>query len=63
MGIMKSTSHDEAMTALYRNDPDLAADILDSVLKDGDRAELLIALRQLSLAFGADQSVAKNERS
>lgn len=59
---MKSASHDEAMTALYRRDPDLAADLLESVLKDGDQGELLIALRQLSLAFGADQTVAGDAR-
>ncbi len=56
--IMRSKRHDEAMAALYRDDPGLAADLINSVLEDGDQAELLIALRQLTLAFGGVQSVA-----
>ncbi len=59
---MKSRSHDEAMAELYRNDPGLAADLINSVLEDGDQAELLIALRQLTLAFGGVQSVASEAR-
>ncbi|MNK38905.1 hypothetical protein D3C87_575050 [compost metagenome] len=56
--IMKSRLHDEAMAELYRNDPALAVDLINSVLDDGDQAELLIALRQLTLAFGGVQTVA-----
>jgi len=59
---MKSRPHDEAMAELYRNDPALAADLINSVLEDGDQAELLIALRQLTLAFGGVQSVAAQAR-
>ncbi|SEJ94087.1 DNA-binding protein [Achromobacter sp. NFACC18-2] len=55
---MKSRSHDEAMAELYRKDPALAADLINDVLADGDQAELLIALRQLALAFGGVPSVA-----
>ncbi len=32
--------------------------MINSVLEDGDQAELLIALRQLTLAFGGVQAVA-----
>ncbi|MNQ20431.1 hypothetical protein D3C85_335200 [compost metagenome] len=56
--IMKSRLHDEAMAELCRNDPALAVDLINSVLDDGDQAELLIALRQLTLAFGGVQTVA-----
>lgn len=59
---MKSRPHDEAIAELYRNDPALAADLINSVLEDGDQAELLIALRQLTLAFGGVQSVAAQAR-
>lgn len=59
---MKSTSHDDTMAALSPNDPVLAADLLDSILKNGDQAALLTALRQLSLTFGAGQSVVNGKR-
>lgn len=55
---MKSRSHDTAMAELYRNDPALAIEVINSVLADGDQAELLIALRHLTLAFGGVQAVA-----
>ncbi|WP_454669837.1 helix-turn-helix domain-containing transcriptional regulator [Achromobacter kerstersii] len=55
---MKSRPHDEAMAELYRDDPALAVELINSVLQDGDQAELLIALRQLTLAFGGVQAVA-----
>jgi len=55
---MKSRPHDEAMAELYRDDPALAVALINSVLQDGDQAELLIALRQLTLAFGGVQAVA-----
>lgn len=46
---MKSRPHDDAMAELYRNDPALAIDVVNDILKDGDLAELLIVLRQLTL--------------
>ncbi|AYD66797.1 addiction module antidote protein [Achromobacter sp. LC458] len=55
---MKSRPHDEAMAELYRDDPALAVDLINSVLEDGTQAELLIALRQLTQAFGGVQAVA-----
>ena len=33
-------------------------DLLNNILEDGDQAELLIALRQMTKAFGGVQSVA-----
>lgn len=56
---MKSRGHDEAMAELYRTDPALALDVINGVLEDGDQAELLTVLRQLALAFGGVQAVAK----
>lgn len=55
---MKSKPHDLAMAALYRDDPALAIDLINSLLEDGTQAELLIALRQLTQAFGGVQAVA-----
>lgn len=55
---MRSQSHDVAMAELYRSDPSLALDMINSVLQDGDQGELLIVLRQLTHAFGGVQAVA-----
>ncbi|KGP02728.1 addiction module antidote protein [Alcaligenes faecalis] len=56
---MRSRSHDEAMADLYRSDPALALETINQILEDGDRAELLIVLRQLAQAFGGVQAVAE----
>jgi len=56
---MKSRPHDDAMAELYRNDPALAIDVVNDILKDGDQAELLIVLRQLTQAYGGVQAVAE----
>ena len=54
---MKSRTHNAAMAELYRSDPALALDMLNGILQDGDLAELLIMLRQLTQAFGGMQAV------
>ena len=56
---MKSKPHDDAMADLYRNDPALAIDVVNDILEDGDQAELLIVLRQLTQAYGGVQAVAE----
>ena len=55
----KDRSHDEAMAETFRNDPAYARKFLNSILEDGEQGELLIALRQLTKAFGGVQSVAE----
>ncbi len=55
---MKSKSHDEAMAELYTKDPELALQVLNSILEDGDQGEMLIVLRQMAKAFGGVQTVA-----
>lgn len=50
--------HDEATSEMFRNDPELAADYLNSVLEDGDETDLMLALRALSKAFGGVQGLA-----
>lgn len=52
-------SHDEATAEMFRADPELAVDYLNDVLADGDEAELLIALRTLSKAFGGVPEIAR----
>lgn len=44
-------SHDEATSAMFRNDPALAAEYLNDVLATGDEVDLMLALRALSKAF------------
>ena len=58
---MKQTDrpHVDAMAELYRNDPAFAIEIINSILEDGDQAELLITLRQLTKAFGGTAAVAE----
>ena len=54
---MKSRPNDEAMAEIYRDDPDLALHVINSILEDGDQAELLIVLRQMTKAFGGVPTV------
>lgn len=56
---MKSISHDDAMADIFRKDPELALDFLNTILAEGSQAELLIAMRQLSKAFGGVAAVAE----
>jgi probable addiction module antidote protein len=56
---MRDRAHDEAMAELFQQDPAYALALLNSILEDGEQGELLIALRQMSKAFGGVQSVAE----
>jgi probable addiction module antidote protein len=56
---MRDRSHDEAMAEVFRDDPAYAVQLLNSILEDGDQSELLIALRQMTKAFGGVQKVAE----
>ncbi|MGE0283685.1 MAG: DNA-binding protein [Rhizobiaceae bacterium] len=56
---MRDRSHDTAMAEVFRKDPGYAAELLNSILEDGEQSELLIALRQMTEAFGGVRSVAK----
>ena len=55
---MKDRAHDEAMAELFKEDPAYALELLNSILEDGEQGELLIALRQMTKAFGGVQNVA-----
>lgn len=56
---MKSKAHDDAMAELYRDDPEFALQVVNSILKDGDQSELLIVLRQMAKAFGGVPAIAE----
>lgn len=56
---MRDRSHDAAMAEAFRQDPAYAVELLNSILEDGDQAELLIALRQMAEAFGGVRTIAK----
>lgn len=56
---MKDRAHDDAMAEMYREDPDFALHLLNSILEDGDQGDLLIALRQMAKAYGGMQAVAE----
>ncbi len=47
------------MAEMYRNDPELAREMLNSIFEDGNQGELLIVLRQMTKAFGGVQAVAE----
>ena len=51
--------HEEASIEMFRDDPVLAANYLNSVLEDGDETDLMLALRTMSKAFGGVQEVAR----
>ncbi len=52
-------THEEATIKMFRSDPALAAEYLNSVLEDGDEVDLMLALRSLSKAYGGVQEVAR----
>src|ERR1039457_2210614 len=56
---MRDRSHDESMAKLFQEDPAYALELLNNILEDGEQGELLIALRQMTKAFGGVQSVAE----
>ena len=55
---MKDRAHDEAMSDMFRDDPDYAVQLLNSILEDGDQGEFLMTLRQMTKAFGGVQNIA-----
>jgi DNA-binding phage protein len=58
--LMNDRPHDDAMAAVFSKDPAYAVELLNSILEDGDQAELLFALRQMpKLAAGCAASPRK----
>lgn len=59
---MRDRRHDAAMAAVLRKDPAYAVQLLNGILQDGDQGELLVALRQMSKAFGGVAKVVQGAR-
>lgn len=56
---MDETLMDEVVAALLRRDSSLAARVLSEFLEEGNQGELLLALREMTKAFGGAQSLAE----
>jgi probable addiction module antidote protein len=56
---MRDRAHDDAMGELFREDAAFATRYLNEILEEGDQADLLIALRQMTKAFGGVTTVAE----
>jgi probable addiction module antidote protein len=56
---MKDRAHDDAMAELFRDDPAFATQYLNTVLEEGEQADLLVALRQMAKAFGGVSTLAE----
>ena len=44
---MKDISHDEAMTSVFREDPEYAEVYVQQLLKDGEPSEIEVTIKQL----------------
>jgi DNA-binding phage protein len=58
MTVPITRSHEDATIERFQKDPELAAEYLDAILKDGDEGESLQALQRLSKAFGGVGEIA-----
>lgn len=58
--MIKDRAHDEAMAEMFREEPCYAIQLINSILEDGDQSELLIALRQMTKAFGGVLDVSES---
>ena len=56
---MKDRAQDDAMAEVFRKDPAYAVELLNDILAGGEQGELLIALRQMTQAFGGLAKVAE----
>ncbi len=57
--IQGAIPYEEAATKMYAEDPQLAADMLNECLREGETQEFLFALRQIVKAYGGLPEVAK----
>ena len=59
MSNRRDEPYDDVMAGVFQKDPAYAAELLNSILADGDQGELLIALRQMAKAFGGVSGLAE----
>lgn len=57
--IQGAVPYDEVAARMYADDPQLAADMLNACLAEGEMDEFLIALRHIAKAFGGLHEVAR----
>lgn len=55
----RSRRHDDVMAEVFAEDPALAMHLLNDILREGDQQDLLIALRQMTKAFGGVPKIAE----
>ena len=60
--IRRHRTHDEATVESFRRDPKFAAAYLNAVLDEGNRAEIMTALRYMTDAFGGVSAIAEKTR-
>jgi probable addiction module antidote protein len=56
---MRDRSHEEAMVEMYRDKPEMAIEMINALLEDGEPQEMLVVLRRLANAFGGVPAVAE----
>lgn len=54
-----SQPHDEVVAEMLRADPNFRAAMINEAMRDGDHADMLILLRQLTLAEGGMKVIAE----
>ena len=52
-------NHDDAMVERFKKDPNLAIELLNSILEEGDQGELMVTLRQMAKASGGINKIAE----
>ncbi len=55
----RDRSYEDSVVELFQQDPEVAIELLNSILADGEPGELLIALRQMAKAFGGVTAIAE----
>jgi probable addiction module antidote protein len=55
----RDRSYDDAVVELFQQDSAVAVELLNDILADGEQGELLIALRQMTKAFGGVAAIAE----
>jgi len=55
-------AHEEATIESFRSDPTFAAEYLNAVLEDGEKKELMQALRRIADAFGGVSKLAEEAK-
>lgn len=54
-----SQPHDEVVAEMLRTDPEFRAAMINEAMRDGDHSDMLILLRQLTLAEGGMKVIAQ----